>query len=107
MDGNYGGTLDLRLAATDAVGFISRGLYVWHVISRRLRHARRSRPDIAPACPERLTPRFGYPTERRPGILRNLERLPEEKTVFVPRSPAEVERLLDSVKKFPQTLANR
>jgi len=41
---------------------------------------------MAPACPERLS---------------------EEEAVFVLRSPAEVERLLASAKKFPQTLTNR
>lgn len=99
MDGNYGGTLDIRLAAADAVIFLDlpRSLYIRRVVLRRLRYAGGTRPDMAPGCPERLT--FGflkylwrYPAERRPGILRKLQSLPKEKTRLILRSPAEVER---------------
>ncbi len=112
MDGNYGSTLDLRLAAADAVIFLDlpRSLCIRRVLSRRLRYARRSRsrrlryarrsrPDMAPGCPERLDLKFlsylwKYPTERRPGILRKLEQASIEKTVIVLRSPDEVDRFV-------------
>lgn len=56
MDGNYGGTLDLRLAACDTVIFIDMPptVCLWRVIRRRLRHRGVSRPDMTPGCPERL-----------------------------------------------------
>jgi adenylate kinase family enzyme len=97
MDGNYGSILDLRLAAADAVIFLDlpRSLCIRRVVSRRLRYARSSRPDMAPGCSERLDPEFlrylwKYPTERRPGILRKLELASSEKTVILLRSPEEV-----------------
>jgi adenylate kinase family enzyme len=93
MDGNYGGTLDLRLTAADTVIFVDRPrhLCLWRILKRRLRYRGQTRPDMALGCPERLTPEFlryvwSYPSERRPQILSKLERLPREKEVFVLRS---------------------
>lgn len=79
MDGNYGGTLDIRLQAADTVIFLDmpRSLCLWRVISRWIRYTGRSRPDMAPGCEERLTWEFirwvwTYPATRRPAILRTL-----------------------------------
>lgn len=101
MDGNYGGTLDLRIAASDAVVFLDkpRHLCLWRVTKRRLRYWGRSRPDVAPGCPERLDREFlryiwSYPMERRPGILRKLESTSRSKDVFVLRSEGETRRFL-------------
>src|SRR5207248_9352838 len=46
IDGNYGGTLDLRLAACDTVVFLDlpRVLCLWRVLVRQLRHFCRWRP---------------------------------------------------------------
>lgn len=101
MDGNYGGTMDIRLARAEIVVFLDmpRSLCLWRVVARRLRHARRSRPDMAPGCPERLEWQFlkyvwNYRKTRRPRVLEKLENLPPEKRVFVLRSPDEVRRFL-------------
>ena len=101
IDGNYGGTMDLRFGAADAIIFLDlpRNLYLRRVIVRRLRYAGRSRPDVAPGCEERITFQFlkylwRYPAERRPGIIRKLERLSSSKAVLVLRSPSEVRRFV-------------
>ncbi|MGF1470710.1 MAG: DNA topology modulation protein [Rubrobacteraceae bacterium] len=110
MDGNYGGTMDLRLAAADTVIFLdlSRNLYLRRVLVRRLRYAGRSRPDMPAGCPERLTFEFlkylwKYPTERRPGVLRKLDSLSPDKTVFVLRSPTEIGQLVSGLEKLAAT----
>ncbi len=97
LDGNYGGTLDIRLEAADAVIFLDfpRTLCIRRVMARRLCHARRSRPDMAPGCPDRLTFKFlkylwRYPVEQRPGILEKLERRSDDKIVQILRSPEQV-----------------
>lgn len=107
MDGNYGSTLDLRLAAADAAIFLDlpRSLCIRRVVARRLRYGRRSRPDMTPGCPERLTYEFlrylwKYPAERRPAILEELRRLSPDKTVLVLRSP-------EAVRRFVATLESR
>lgn len=104
MDGNYSGTLGLRLAAADAVIFLDlpRRLYLRRVLARRLRHRGFSRPDMTPGCPERVTWEFlkylwKYPAERRPGILAKLGEVSQEKAVFVLRSPEEVRRLVSGL----------
>lgn len=60
MDGNYGGTLDQRLATCDTVVLLDLPpwLCLWRLIRRRFRHAGKSRPEMAPGCPERLDAAF-------------------------------------------------
>ena len=101
MDGNYGGTLDARLAACDAVVFLDmpRPLCIWRVIRRRLAHRGRTRPDLAPGCPEQLPWEFlmwiwTYPRRRRAGILSRLAELPSAKQVIVLRSRRAVARFV-------------
>lgn len=101
LDGNYGGTLDLRLAACDAVVFLDlpRLVCLAGVLRRRVRFAGRPRPDAAPGCPEQLTWEFvrwvwEYPRTRRPGILRRLAALPPDRRVVRLRSRAAVGRFL-------------
>lgn len=75
-DGNYGGTLDVRLALADVVVLLDppRVLCVLSIIRRRWRHRRLPRPDMAPGCAERLDLRFllyvwSYPSRHRPSVL--------------------------------------
>ena len=104
MDGNYGGTLDLRLAACDTAVFLDlpRLLCAARVVRRWLRYAGRARPDMAPGCPERLSLEFlrwvwDYPRTRRPDVLRRLAALPPDRRAVVLRSPAAVSRFLGAL----------
>jgi adenylate kinase family enzyme len=104
MDGNYGGTLDARLAACDTVVFLDlpRLVCVARVLRRWMRYAGRPRPDMAPGCPERLSWEFlrwiwEYPRLRRPGILERLARLAPGQRVIVLRSPRDVRRFVDAL----------
>ena len=114
MDGNYSGTMDIRLTRADAVIFLDlpRKLYIRRVLARRLRYAGRSRPDMTPGCPERITLEFlkylwRYPTERRPGILRKLRSLSSDKVVLTLRSPAEVLDLVSELEEKSEAIQNR
>jgi adenylate kinase family enzyme len=96
MDGNYGGTLDIRLAAADTIIFLDfpRLLCLWRVIKRRVQHIGRGRPDMGPDCPERLTWQFlwwiwTYRTRKRPAVLQELAQYADEKRIFVLRGPAD------------------
>ncbi len=97
MDGNYGGTLDLRLARCDAVVFLdlSRFVCLWRVLARWLRYRGRSRPELVAGCPEHLSWEllvwiWTYPSRRRGEILAKLRALPPATRVIVLRSPAAV-----------------
>jgi adenylate kinase family enzyme len=104
MDGNYGGTLDVRLAACDTVVFLDlpRVTCLWRVLRRRLEFRRGTRPDVAPGCPERLTWEFvawvwTYPGRRRPAILRRLAGLRPDQRAIVLSSKRSVRCFLEGL----------
>lgn len=104
MDGNFGGTMELRLAAADTVIFLDfpRLLCLWRVWKRRWQYAGKTRPDMRQGCPERLNWEFlqwiwTYPTRRRPVVLKRLSQLAPNQTVMILRSPAQVRQFLSEV----------
>ncbi|MEM8557749.1 MAG: DNA topology modulation protein [Bacteroidota bacterium] len=104
MDGNYGGTLDARLAAADTVVFLDlpRWLCLWRVVKRRLQYRGRTRPDMTDGCPERLTGEFihwvwTYRAERRPQILQKLHAVKHDKQVVILQSRQQVGRFLSTL----------
>lgn len=101
MDGNYGSTLDLRLAACDTVFFLDlpRLHCLWRVIQRRIRYRHRTRPDMAPGCPEQVDAEFllwiwNYSARQRPAILTRLADLRPDQRAIVLRSPKAVSRYI-------------
>lgn len=111
MDGNYGGTMEHRIAAADTVVFLdrSRWLCLWRVLVRWLRYAGRTRPDMAPGCPDRIELAFvryilAYPATRRPGVLARLEAAPHVR-VHRLRSRRDVEAFLESIRSPARGLA--
>jgi len=100
MDGNFGGTLDLRLAAADTVIFfdLSPVVCIWRVIKRRMKFHNKSRPDMNEGCVEQIDFEFlnwilTYRVTRRPGIMKKLNAVKADKNIVVFKS-------LASVKKF-------
>lgn len=103
MDGNYGGTLRLRIPYADTIVFLvfPRRLCIWRVLKRYLMHRNRSRDDMADGCPERLAWAFlvflwRYPVDGVPRVLELLEAHPD-KELHVLRSDREVRRFLMGV----------
>ena len=105
MDGNYSGTLDVRLAACDTVVFLDlpRAVCVWRVLKRALMYRNSPRPDMAEGCREKFDAKFlhwvwTYRSRRRPKILARLDELDGDKRAICLRSDAEVERFLAEVR---------
>ena len=101
MDGNFGGTLELRVKHCDTIVFLDmpRLLCLWRVIKRRLLYRNRSRPDMAEGCDEKLDLEFvswvwNYSRTSRPKVVRLLAENAECKRVVWLRSNAEVEEFL-------------
>jgi adenylate kinase family enzyme len=101
MDGNYSGSLELRLQACDTVIFMdmNRALCLWRVLKRSIRYRSKRRPDMAEGCPERLTWEFilwiwNYSRRTRPKVVSMLESRNEGKRIIWLRSPAEVRDFL-------------
>jgi adenylate kinase family enzyme len=104
MDGNYGGTMDLRLTASDTVIFLDLPTRVclWSAIQRFRRFRGRSRPDMSDGCPEHFTFEFlwwiaTYRTTRRPRILHKLETISGQKHVVILKSRKAAEDFLSSL----------
>ena len=98
MDGNFGATLDIRLAAGDTVVYLDfpRPLCLYRVIKRRLKYHNTHRPDMAAGCNEQVNLEFlrwiwRFPTESKPRIEENLQKHAAGKTIFRLHSPREVE----------------
>ena len=103
-DGNFGGTMELRLAAADTIIFLDLPpfLCILRVLRRFLRYRQQSRPDIAPGCPEKLNWVFlkwigNYRRDRRPGILKRISEHANSARLVHLRTPAEVRHFLDSL----------
>ena len=101
LDGNFGGTLELRLKHCDAVVFLDmpRLLCVWRILKRRLLYRNRSRPDMAEGCHEKLDLDFidwvwNYSRRSRPRVVKLLREQCEEKEVVWLRTPREVRKFL-------------
>lgn len=60
IDGNYSGSLDLRLARADAVIWLDLPTWpcLWGVINRVASHIGRTRADMTRDCPERINGDF-------------------------------------------------
>lgn len=106
MDGNYSGTLASRIAACDTVMFLDlpRMTCIWRVFRRALKYRNRTRPDMAPGCPEQLSLEFmlwiwDYPSKSRPKVLRLLDECDTNTTIIRLRTPNEIERFLDDLRE--------
>ena len=101
LDGNFGGTLELRLKHCDTIIFLdmSRLLCLWRVVKRRLLYRNRSRPDMAEGCNEKLDLDFilwvwNYSRRSRPKVIKLLREQAEGKEVVWLRSHREVQQFL-------------
>ena len=110
MDGNYGGTMEIRFARADTVIFLDlpRVLCILGAIWRSVRYRRAARPDMSAGNRERLDLAFlawiwSYPRTRRPGILRRLEAVPSTTRVVRLTSRRAMREFLAAVR--PQGMA--
>jgi adenylate kinase family enzyme len=100
-DGNYGRTMEPRLERADTVLLLDfpRAVCLWRVFKRWLRYRGRTRPDLAPGCPERLSWEFvlwiwNYPTRSRPRVIQRIEDRSADTDVVVLRNQTEIDRFL-------------
>jgi adenylate kinase family enzyme len=107
-DGNYGGTMAMRLAVADTIVFMDfpTPLCVYRVLKRRVQYFGRTRPDMTPGCPERFLdrefPKFlhyvaTFRARHRPRILAKLATLDGSQRLITLRSPREVSEFVASL----------
>ncbi len=102
MDGNYGGTMEIRLAAADTIVFLDPPplLCIWRVVRRRRAGAR---PDLASHLDEQVGARdflefvtyiWRYRRPRRPAVEDRIARHGAGKGVHVLRTRRDVKQFL-------------
>lgn len=101
IDGNYSNTMDIRLPLAETIIFLDfpRWLCLLRVLRRWLTYQGRSRPDMAPGCPEKVDMAFlrwiwNYPQRSRPNTLALLRSLQQEKQIIRLQSPGAVRLFL-------------
>jgi adenylate kinase family enzyme len=101
MDGNYGGTFDLRFPEADMVILLEVPVIVslWRVVKRVVRYHGKVRPDMPERCPERFSLSFlwyvaHYKFSRKPGILQRLKNLKSHQDVDRVRNKRQHDALL-------------
>lgn len=104
MDGNYGGTMDIRLAKADTIIFMDYPTWkrLWRVFIRTLRYRNTHRPDMPEGCEERFEWKFFhyiafYNKTRKPTILKKLTSLAEDQRVVILTSNKDTARFLSSI----------
>lgn len=112
IDGNYGGTLDMRLDRADTIIYLDypAWLCLIRVIRRVLFYWGRVRPDMPQGCAERFSGSFlwyvaTYNYKKKPKLLKKLRQLPAEKQVIILKNDHQGQELLRRIKKKlpPQT----
>ena len=105
IDGNYSGTLEMRIAACDTIIFLDlpRLICLTRVLKRVLVYRNQSRPDMAEGCPKRFDWEFlkwvwEYPKRTRPRMIELLKKSSESKKVIWLRSQSEIDQFLFSTK---------
>jgi len=108
IDGNYGGTLGIRVRRCDAIVFFdfNRVTCLWGAAKRAFLQRGASRPDMPEGCPERLDWAFlrwiwGYSRVSRPKVLSAIERASDDVEVVMVRNRRQARNLLESMRAVP------
>jgi adenylate kinase family enzyme len=103
MDGNFGGTREMRMQACDTVILLDmpRWLCMYRILKRTLLYHRDTRPDMAEGCKERFDLEFilwvwNYPNRSRRRVEAELERF-RRKRIVILRSAREISDFLNNI----------
>ncbi|MDQ3713515.1 MAG: DNA topology modulation protein [Acidobacteriota bacterium] len=105
IDGNYSGTLDLRMRYADAIIFLDfpPTICVWRVLKRVAIYRRGKRPDMPAGCDERFDWDFvkltwNYPTRSKPRVESLLNNCQDKIKVIRLKSNREIENFFANLK---------
>lgn len=103
IDGNYGGTMDIRLSKADTVVFfdLSRLVCIFSYLKRVIANIGKTRPDMPEGCPEKIDIGFmkyiwNFPKTSRLRIASRLENC-SDKNIIIFKRRSEVKRFLKKV----------
>jgi adenylate kinase family enzyme len=111
MDGNFGGTREIRMRAADTIIMldVSRHVCIYRVVKRAIKYHGRSRPDMTPGCNEKLDLDFlawiwNYRKRSRARALAEIGKL-ENKRLIVLKSSEEIENFFASLPALQNGMA--
>lgn len=103
IDGNYGGTMEQRLAAADAVIYLDFPpvICLWRALKRVIYYRGKTRPDMGSGCPEKIDWEFvqwiwRFPKNGKPSVLQKIEQYCRGRVITL-RNPREVKWFLAEV----------
>ena len=106
IDGNYGGTMEIRLRKATTILFLnrSRWLCLRRVLYRQITGYGKVRDDMGADCPERFSWDFlkyvyHYNQTRRPKILKRLDELKHTAEVQILSTEKEVTQYVNALRK--------
>jgi adenylate kinase family enzyme len=106
MDGNFGGTMEMRLEACDTAIFLDfpRTICLYRVFKRWLKYRTTNRPDMTEGCNEKIDWEFlgwiwNFRKTTKPQIEERLQKIASKKTVIRLKSAREVENLFQMLNK--------
>ncbi len=101
MDGNYGGTMNIRISRADAIIFLDVPTFTClsQALRRTIRHWGNTRPDMTAGCNERFSWSFlhyilNYRRTRRSDIMRKLDEVKASSKIYVPKNRLEINHML-------------
>ncbi len=105
IEGNYLGTMHLRLGRADTVIFLDYPprIYRWRILKRVITGWGRTRPDMTEGCPERFDAEFfryvwRFDRDKRPGVLEMIAGLRLGQALHTFRHPREARDFLASLR---------
>jgi adenylate kinase family enzyme len=103
MDGNFSGTMEMRMTAADTVIFLEtpRTVCIYRILKRVVFYRPGKRPDMADGCDERFNWEFlkwvwDYPNRTKPKVESLLGKYGAGKQVFRFKNKSETDRFLVS-----------
>ena len=105
MDGNFGGTRELRMQAADTIIMLDvpRRVCMYRVIKRAIVYRGKKRPDMAEGCNEKIDLEFlmwiwSYRSRSRARALAEIENLRDKRVVILNNRDA-IERFLEDTEQ--------
>ena len=104
IDGNYGGTLDMRIESADTIIFLDRNRFVciYQILKRVKKYNGSARPDMQDDCPEKFDFSFlrwvwNFPRKQRVTIIEMLEKVPSDKRIIVLKNKKQIQEFLEDL----------
>jgi len=104
IDGNYGGTLDIRIQRADTIIYLDIPIVkcLYRITKRIVKYNGKVRPDMPVGCKERFDLEFyhyvlTFNKRKRKGILSKLDKVKYEKQVYTLKSDTQTRKFISSL----------